>query len=90
MHTIVLTRPNIVFILGRLSQYISDPAEHYGYVLKNLMHYLRTTITQKLHYGKGGVHDHFVVYSDIDWASDKADWKSVSSSITIFYSGLIY
>jgi hypothetical protein len=89
MHAMVLTRPDIAFVLGRLSQYMSDPAEHHGHALKNLMRYLRTTVTQKLRYGKGGVHEHFVVYSDADWASDKADRKSVSGSVTMFYSGPI-
>jgi hypothetical protein len=89
MHAMVLTRPDIAFVLGRLSQYMSDPAEHHGHALKNLMRYLRTTVTQKLRYGKGGVHEHFVVYSDADWASDKADRKSVSGSVTMFYGGPI-
>jgi hypothetical protein len=89
MHAMVLTRPDIAFVLGRLSQYMSDPAEHHGHALKNLMRYLRTTVTQKLRYGPGGAHEHFVVYSDADWASDKTDRKSVSGSVTMFYGGPI-
>jgi hypothetical protein len=66
MFAMVLTRPDIAFILRKLSQYMSDPAEHHGYALKNLLQYLRSTVTMKLRYGLGGAHSQFVVYSDAD------------------------
>jgi hypothetical protein len=66
MFAIVLTRPDIAFTLRKLSQYISDPAEHHSYALKNLLRYLRLTVTIKLRYGLGGVHSQFVVYLDAD------------------------
>ncbi|KAF7573934.1 hypothetical protein PtrM4_055570 [Pyrenophora tritici-repentis] len=37
MFAMVLTRPDIAFTLGKLSQHMSDPAEHHGYALKNLL-----------------------------------------------------
>ena len=89
MFAMVLTRPDIAFVLGKLSQYMSDPAEHHGHALKNLMRYLKSTVKQRLRYGPGGVFKHFVVYSDADWASDKSDRKSVSGSVTMFYNGPI-
>jgi hypothetical protein len=64
MFAIVLTRLDIAFTLGKLSQYMSDPAEHHGYALKNLLRYLRSTVTMKLRYGLGGAHSQFVVYLD--------------------------
>ena len=66
---------------------MSDPATHHGHALKELMRYLRSTITQKLRFGPGGVNKHFVIYSDADWASDKSDRKSVSGGVGIFYGG---
>jgi Reverse transcriptase (RNA-dependent DNA polymerase)/gag-polypeptide of LTR copia-type len=89
MFAMVLTRPDIAFTLGKLSQYMSDPAEHHGHALKNLMRYLNSTITQKLCYSPGGAYKHFVVYSDADWASDKVDRKSISGSVVMFYGGPI-
>jgi hypothetical protein len=89
MFAMVLTRPDIAFTLGKLSQYMSDPAEHHGHALKNLLRYLRSTVTMKLRYGPGGVHSQFVVYSDADWASDTVDRKSVSGSTAMFYGGPI-
>jgi hypothetical protein len=89
MFAMVLTRPDIAFTLGKLSQYMSDPAEHHGHALKNLLRYLRSTVTMKLRYGPGGAHSQFVVYSDADWASDTVDRKSVSGSTAMFYGGPI-
>ncbi|KAF7573128.1 hypothetical protein PtrM4_080330 [Pyrenophora tritici-repentis] len=89
MFAMVLTRPDIAFTLGKLSQYMSDPAEHHGHALKNLLRYLRSTVTMKLRYGPGGVHSQFVIYSDADWASDMVDRKSVSGSTAMFYGGPI-
>ena len=85
MFAMILTRPDIAFTLGKLSQYMSDPAEHHGHALKGLMRYLKSTVKQKLRYGPGGAHEHFVVYSDADWAGDKSDRKSVSGSVGMFY-----
>jgi hypothetical protein len=73
MFAIVLTRPDIAFTLRKLGQYMSDPAEHYSHALKNLLRYLRLTVTMKLRYGPGGAHSQFVIYSDADWASDTVD-----------------
>lgn len=89
MFAMVLTRPDISFILGKLSQFMVDPAEHHGHALKELLRYLRSTVTQKLRYGPGDPHDHFLIYSDADWASDKSDRKSVSGSLAMFYGGPI-
>jgi len=89
MYASVFTRPDIAFVMGKLSQYMSEPAEHHGHALKDLMRYLKSTASQKLRFGPGGAYEHFVVYSDADWASDKADRKSVSGMVIMFYGGPI-
>ena len=88
MYGMVFTRPDIAFVLGRLAQYMSDPAEHHGHALKNVMRYIRSTIKQKLRFGPGGAHrDQFGMYTDADWASDKTDRKSISGGVGMFYGG---
>jgi hypothetical protein len=87
LYAIVFTRPDIAFVLGKLSQFMSDLEKHHGQALKNLLRYLKSTIMQKLHFGPGGAYDHMVIYSDADWASDKSDRKSISGSIAMFYGG---
>ncbi|RFU24803.1 hypothetical protein B7463_g11531, partial [Scytalidium lignicola] len=89
LFTMIFTRPDIAFVIGKLSQFISDPVKHHGHALKNLMRYLRSTIKLRLRYSPGGVYKHFVVYSDADWANDKHDRKSISGNIVMFYNGPI-
>jgi hypothetical protein len=62
----ILTRPDIAFTLGKLSQFISDLVKHYSHVLKALLRYLKSTIKTRIRYSLGGVYEHFVVYSDVD------------------------
>ena len=69
----VLTYLDIIFMLGKLTQYMTDLAEYHGYTLKNLFQYLNLTITQKLQYSPGGVYKNFTVYSNANWASDKVN-----------------
>jgi hypothetical protein len=87
MFAMVHTQPDIAFTLGKLSQYMSDPAERHGHALRNLLRYLRSTVIMKLRYGPGRAHSQFVVYSDSDWASDAVDRKSVLGSTAMFYGG---
>jgi hypothetical protein len=89
MYAMIFTRPDIAFVLGKLSQFMSEPVEHHGHALKYLMRYLKSTIKQRLRYGPGGVYKNVAVYSDADWASDKSDRKSVSGSVAMFYGGPI-
>jgi hypothetical protein len=89
LYAMVFTRPNIVFVLGKLSQFMSNSAKHHGHALKNLLRSIKSTIKQKLRFGPGGAYDHMVVYSDTDWASDKSDRKSISGSVAMFYGGQI-
>ena len=67
IYRIIFTRPDLVFTLRRLSQYMAKPAIHHGHALKNLMRYVRSTIKQKIRFGPGGVHENkFGIYIDID------------------------
>ena len=89
MYAMVLTRPDIAFTLGRLSQYMKKPVERHGHALKWLLQYVRSTLKQKLRLGPGGAHSSQMgVYIDADWASNKVDRKSISREVSMFYGGL--
>jgi hypothetical protein len=76
--------------MGRLAQYMSKPAEHYGHAAKGVLRYLRSTIKQKLHYGPSKTHEECIAgYTDADWVSDNSDRKSISGRVVMFYGGLI-
>jgi Reverse transcriptase (RNA-dependent DNA polymerase)/gag-polypeptide of LTR copia-type len=80
MYAMVHTRPDIAFALGKLSQHLTDPAEHHMAALKNLMRYLRSTIRYRLKYSRGG-NPRLVMHSDADWAGQRSDRKSTSGSV---------
>jgi hypothetical protein len=44
LYAMVFTRPNIIFVLGKLSQFMSDLGKYHGYALKNLLRYVKSTI----------------------------------------------
>lgn len=48
MYAMILTRPDMAFTLGRLSQFMKAPVERHGHALKWLLQYTRSTIKQKL------------------------------------------
>ena len=67
MYAMVLTRPDICFSIGQLSQYMSRPIEQHDQALKGLIRYLMSTVTQRLRYGpKLGGAKTLVLYSDAD------------------------
>ena len=87
MYAMVYTRPDIAFALGRLSQFIQDPAEHHANALKRLLRYLRSTIKSRICFGPGGK---LVVYSNADYASNKTDRKSILASIGLIGGGPVF
>ncbi|KAI1005177.1 hypothetical protein K3495_g3040 [Podosphaera aphanis] len=89
LYAMIYTRPDIAFVVGKLSQFMSDPAKHHGPALKNLLRYLRSTMKQKLRFGPGRAREYLTIYSDADWANDKSDRKSIFGSVAMFYGGPI-
>lgn len=92
MYAMVYTRPDIAFALGRLSQFMQDPAKQHERGLKRLMRYLRRTITLRVRFGlvSKDATKELEVYSDADWAQDKTDRKSVSACLGLIGAGPIF
>jgi len=88
MYAMVYTRPDITFTLGKLSQYMKDPADFYIEAVKNLMRYIRSTITYRMKYSKG-VNPTLSLYSDADWAGQLVDRKSTSGSVGMLCNRVI-
>ncbi|KAI1002275.1 hypothetical protein K3495_g5926 [Podosphaera aphanis] len=84
--TLILPRPDIAFVLGKRSQYMSEPIRHHGSSYKNLGRHLKSTVTQELRCGPGGANT-FKIYSAADWASERTDRKSLSGGVAMFYGG---
>lgn len=84
----ILTRPDISFALGRLSQYLSDPAEFHMSALKRVLKYLRSTIDHGITFG-GENAEGLVGYSDSDFASDRTDRLSILGNVFMLGNGPI-
>jgi hypothetical protein len=87
MYAMVYTRPDIAFALGRLSQYMQDPAEHHERALRRLLRYVRSTVGFRIQFGPYGK---LVVYSDADWASDRTDRKSITAAVGLIGHGPVF
>ena len=81
-------RPDITFTLRKLSQHMKDPADFYIEAVKNLMRYIRSTITYRMKYSKG-VNLILSLHSDADWAGQLIDRKSTSGSAGMLCNGVI-
>ena len=87
MYAAIHTRPDIAFAVGRLSQYLSDPAKHHGRALKHLR-YIRSTINKGITYGNSGSQK-LIGFSDSDYAADKSDRKSILAYVYMIAGGPI-
>ena len=92
MYAMIYTRPDIAFALGRLSQFLQDPAKQHERGVKRLMRYLRYTINLRIRYGlsNGETPKELEVYSDADWASDRTDRKSISACLGLIGAGPVF
>ena len=88
MYAAIHTRPDIAFAVGKLSQYLSDPARHHGQALKHLLRYIRSTVNKGITYGISGSHK-LIEYSDSDYAADKLDRKSILIYVYMIAEGPI-
>ena len=88
IYAYILTRPDIAFALGRLSQYLSDPVKHYRQALKNLLRYIRLTIDKGLVFSASRSQI-ITGFSDSNYAIDLVNRKSILAYVYIFAGGLI-
>ncbi|KAL6461003.1 hypothetical protein MHYP_G00309690 [Metynnis hypsauchen] len=72
------TRPDISWIVSKLSQHMSDPREKHMTALKHVYRYLQGTVNYELSYEKCDNKLELMGYSDADWANDILDRKSTT------------
>ena len=86
MYLSVSSRPDIAFAVNNLARFNSNPRKEHWSALKRVLRYLNGTINHGLLYKQGGP-EHFVGYSDADWAGDLSDRKSTSGYVFILSGG---
>ena len=77
IYAMTCTRPDLAFVVTRLSQSLENPSESDWMTVKHVMKYLKGTINQKLLYTKSENGLAISGFSDSDWASAK-DRKSTT------------
>ena len=78
IYIIIYTRPDIVFALGKLSQFISNLTIRYSYEIKELLRYLRFNSNISIIYqGKENKIIQLIEYSDTNYIIDRDDRKSI-------------
>jgi hypothetical protein len=88
MYLGILTRPDLAFVLGRLSQYLADPAEFHMSSLKTMSRYIRSSQDLGIQYSRKG-HKTLEGYSDSDFASNRGDRISILGNVFFLAGGPI-
>ena len=72
------TRPDIAWVVSRLSQNLASPRDIDWIMLKHVLRYVKGTVSYKLHYTKYDGVLALTGFSDSDWASCTEDRRSTS------------
>ncbi|WJZ92483.1 hypothetical protein VitviT2T_011473 [Vitis vinifera] len=75
-----LTRPDISYVVNKLSQFMHHPTSEHWNVAKRLLRYLCGTLTHGLFLHKANTLS-LHAFSDADWAGNKDDYTSTSAYI---------
>lgn len=78
IYIMTCTRPDLSWIVSKLSQHLAEPKQQHWSAAKHLLRYLKGTRDQELHYHKSEKGLKLEGYSDADWASDKDDRRSTT------------
>jgi hypothetical protein len=77
MYLASVTRPDISFVVSKLSHFNSNPGDDHWHALERVMHYLAGTVDYRIHYS--GYPAVLEGYSDANWIYDMNEWISFHS-----------
>ena len=78
VYAITCTRPDICWVVTKLSQFLAAPMKGHWIALKHVLRYLKRTLDSELCYRKCDDGLTLIGYSDADWASSTDDRRSFS------------
>ena len=81
------TRPDIVYAVGRLSRYTSNPNNEHWDALIRVLRYLRYTLNYGIHYGTYPTM--LEGFCDANWISDTNESKSTSGYVFTIAGGAV-
>ena len=78
---LVHSRPDITHAVGIVSRYMERPTVTHWTAVKQILRYVRSTLSYGCCYGRGSGKSELLCYSDSDHAGDVEDRKSTSGQI---------
>ena len=78
IYVMTATRPDIAYIVTKLSQYMSCATQYHMTMAKQTLRYLKGTINDKLIFRKSDKPFEIIGFSDSDWAGSIEDRKSIT------------
>jgi hypothetical protein len=87
MYLASATRPNISFVVSKLSRFVSNPGDDHWRALERVMRYLKGTSNYGIHYS--GNSKILEGYSDSNWISDADEIKVTSGYVFTLGDGVV-
>ena len=78
IYVMTCTRPDLSYIVSKLSQHLAEPKEQHMVTAKHVLRYLKGTVEQELCYKRSDSKLKLFSYCDADWAADQNDRKSTT------------
>jgi hypothetical protein len=89
MHAIVNFRPNCVYVVNSLAQYLTNAGPSHIQTLKRVLWYIKGTLTLGIKYQQSPNGDILHGFCDANWVGDKDTCRSTSSYYFLLASGVI-
>ena len=83
-----VTRPDIVFVVCRLSRFMNEPKSSHVAAAKRVLRYVKGTASLGLFY-KRGAENNLKAYTDSDYAGDVEDRRSTSGYVFFIGDGAV-
>lgn len=78
IYIMISTRPDLSYIVTKLSQYMSKPNSNHMIVAKHVLRYLKSTINQTLIFRKSNESLKLMGFCDADWGNSELDRRSIT------------
>ena len=78
IYAMVCTRPDLSWVVTKLSQHLSDPSSADFITMKHVFRYILGTVNYQLNFRKSKNGLQFIGYSDANWGSSVVDRRSTS------------
>jgi hypothetical protein len=89
---LTFTRPDIVYAVNQVSQFMHAPTEEHMEAVKRILRYLKATLGDGLVYKRTSTlldGHHLSTYTDADWGGDPDERRSVSGYCVFLNSNLV-